>query len=227
MPIIKDAFREAFWSRTLWVLLILITLFLLALVPLGFREILSNGVGPEDVRSPSRLFTRMVRDVDSEINSPARHLYQSLSEPLQTSIRKAAEGSEEVNSLVIQIQLSEELNKAMKEDAFYDADAWSTRRLRSEVKELLESDSLSQEELEHRNRLLLEEAFPGIIRSAPEREIELTYLIFSPGYKFQMSRAEFYAQIQSIVLYFLLFVFGTVGIFVAIMVTRPDYSANL
>ena len=37
LAIIKDSFREALASRVLWVLLLLITFFLLALAPFGFR----------------------------------------------------------------------------------------------------------------------------------------------------------------------------------------------
>src|SRR5258708_7444053 len=37
--VLKDSFREAFASRVLWVLLILTTLLLLALAPLGLKDV--------------------------------------------------------------------------------------------------------------------------------------------------------------------------------------------
>ena len=38
LAVIKDSFREAFASRVLWILLVLITLLLLLLAPLGVKD---------------------------------------------------------------------------------------------------------------------------------------------------------------------------------------------
>ena len=38
LAVIKDSFREALASRVLWILLVLITLLLLSLAPLGVKD---------------------------------------------------------------------------------------------------------------------------------------------------------------------------------------------
>ena len=55
LAIIKDSFREALASRVLWVLLLLITLTLIALTPVGWKSSISAKLLPTDVRNPPNL----------------------------------------------------------------------------------------------------------------------------------------------------------------------------
>ena len=48
--VVKDSFREALASRVLWLVLVLISLLLLILAPLGYGEVLTWRMGEGDVR---------------------------------------------------------------------------------------------------------------------------------------------------------------------------------
>jgi hypothetical protein len=59
--VIQDAFREALASRVLWVLLVLITLLLALLAPLGYRQQITRGLSEGSVRDMPH-FIEYVRD---------------------------------------------------------------------------------------------------------------------------------------------------------------------
>jgi ABC-type transport system involved in multi-copper enzyme maturation permease subunit len=265
IAIIKDAFREAFWSRTLWILLVLITLFLLLLLPLSYRETLSSGLGMKDVTDGQLLIQRIARASRSERPSPGKHIFSLLDENLQRSIEAGLERAENKNSpdvpkpvseasesspdkvtegeskpddgrpddgkdkqgqivrdpVALYFMTLEDLNQKMELDEFYDEASWESKRMRQQVTDILAEKSLDKSEVMHRNRLLLEQAFPDIIRPAPDRKFIMTYLFFDTPVVLQMQKSDFYARIQFIVLVGLLLVFGTAGIMIAIMVTAP------
>ena len=49
--VVKDSFREALASRVLWILLLLVTLLLAAVAPLGYREVLTFRLRDSDVQT--------------------------------------------------------------------------------------------------------------------------------------------------------------------------------
>ncbi len=59
--VIQDSFREALASRVLWVLLVLITLLLLVLAPLGYRQQVTRDLAEGAVRDLPR-FIEHLRD---------------------------------------------------------------------------------------------------------------------------------------------------------------------
>ena len=48
LAVIMDSFREAFASRLMWVVLVLITLLLLVIAPLGYHEVVTWRLGDND-----------------------------------------------------------------------------------------------------------------------------------------------------------------------------------
>ena len=59
LAVIKDSFREARSSRVLWILLALITLLLLALLPLSWERQLTTGLRQYDIRDFSKLASEL------------------------------------------------------------------------------------------------------------------------------------------------------------------------
>ena len=59
--VIQDSFREALASRVLWVLLVLITLLLALLAPVGYRQQVTRGLSEGSVRNLPQ-FIEHVRD---------------------------------------------------------------------------------------------------------------------------------------------------------------------
>ena len=57
LAVIKDSFREAWSSRVLWILLVLITLVLLAIIPFGWTRQLTIGLQQDDLRDYPKLAT--------------------------------------------------------------------------------------------------------------------------------------------------------------------------
>src|SRR4029450_797093 len=75
VAIIKDSFREAFASKVLWVLLLLILVFLLALAPIGYRL---NQVGEfawGDISEGPPLVTKLRTAFEANKPSPARRIW--------------------------------------------------------------------------------------------------------------------------------------------------------
>ena len=82
LAIIKDSFVEALASRVLWVLLILITLVLVALSPLGFRAERTTNFRPSDFLDVRELATRIYQDREQD-PSPGQRIWSRLDEESQ------------------------------------------------------------------------------------------------------------------------------------------------
>ena len=78
--VIQDSFREALASRVLWVLLVLITLLLALLAPVGYRQQVTRGLSEGSVRNLPQ-FIEHVRDQAGKAN----RLRRSGSWPYSTS----------------------------------------------------------------------------------------------------------------------------------------------
>lgn len=83
IAVIKDSFREALASRVLWLVLGLITLFLIVLAPLGYEEAITWRLGDRDVR-PWEKFMAQVREGGKvERKTPAKRIFEQLDDNLQ------------------------------------------------------------------------------------------------------------------------------------------------
>ena len=71
LAIIKDSLREALASRVLWVVLVLITLLLMVLAPLSYREDLTWRMRDNDVQEWPDLMVIVRDEADSTRPSPA------------------------------------------------------------------------------------------------------------------------------------------------------------
>lgn len=83
LAIIKDSFLEALASRVLWILLILITLGLAGLAPLGFRSEQMTEFRQGDFLNARAVARQMQREYKSGAPSPGYRICSSLDEGAQ------------------------------------------------------------------------------------------------------------------------------------------------
>jgi len=89
LAVIQDSFREALASRILWVVLGTITLLLLAVAPLSYREVVTWRLSEGDF-SDLATFVRQVRDAaDDLVPSPQKYLWSRLDQKLRERLLAA------------------------------------------------------------------------------------------------------------------------------------------
>jgi hypothetical protein len=88
LAVIKDSFREAMAYRVLWIVLALITLLLMSIAPLGYREELTWRLGENDVREWPDLMVMVREQAEIDKPSPVRRLWLGLDEDMQKRLRQ-------------------------------------------------------------------------------------------------------------------------------------------
>ena len=75
-------------------------------------------------------------------------------------------------------QLQRELERVLGKREFYDKSSWAGVELTDEAKQLVKEDpaKLSDKRLRRRNRLLLEAAYPLIVRKSASLSVRPTYM---------------------------------------------------
>ena len=86
LAIIADSFREALASRVLWILLILITLVLVALLPLGYRAEQMTEFRQGDFLDARGLVKAVHRDFDQGETSPGFRIWSNLGEDTRQTL---------------------------------------------------------------------------------------------------------------------------------------------
>jgi hypothetical protein len=225
LAVIQDSFREALASRVLWVLLIMITLLLLVLAPLGYRQQTTRELTDGDVRDWPHFLQHVAER--SRQPGPARHILSQLDEPLRRRVsefRMPADG--EIGRAMEMLRLIGEfrnaLNQRLVSQDFYDADAWGgLRPVGEEARELSSQtpDRISGEDLGRLNRLRLEAAFPDYLPPSLPTSVKFCYLGYDFGQPLPLRQADFKRILESIVEWVTRWLVGTLGVLVAILVT--------
>jgi hypothetical protein len=225
LTIIRDGFHEALASRVLWVLLVLETLFLLALAPLGMIEQAGWKLGLGDFRDPEKLLARLHEGGQADDDPAARHVFERLSADLKRELGQGFSGDQAARRLVRAVErLRDELNALLTSDDFYQAAAWKGATLSAEARELLEQGlpSLGVDERARFHRLALQALFPGQFVPAQPRQVELRYFTANPlpeSLTLPFEKADVHPVLNGIVSRFMVYVLGVGGVFVAILVT--------
>lgn len=230
IAIIRDSFREALASRVLWVLVVLITLVLLALAPLGYEHETTVGVSGRDVgQNDWPMFIERVRDERQKPQpTPARQIFNLLDADMQQRVAnfKPPEpndisGAIEYGQTVERFARS--LDSVVRDEKFYDPVAWDGVTVFSdEMRPLVKKDAqLSQEQTLRRNRLALEAAFPDLVRASAQTSIRLKYLFSTFGPPLPFGSDGLREAIHEVVVWIMKWVVGPVGLFIAILVTSP------
>jgi ABC-2 family transporter len=221
LAVLKDSFREALASRVLWILLALTTLVLAAVAPIGLSEKPATQLRRNSILNMSALVSKIETQGRADDPSPGKQIWTRWGDDLKT--RLANRGGVEAGNVPADLvsDLLDALNKLLPDRKFYDPPAWRGIDLNAETKALAERgvDSLTDDEVKRRNRLLLEMAYPTEIASA-NSELSISYLVW-PVTESPVTRAEATPIIKGIVAAVMNFFVGTLGVLAAILVTAP------
>ncbi|MBN2217652.1 MAG: ABC transporter permease subunit [Pirellulales bacterium] len=235
LTVVKDSFNEAFASRVLWILLIVLTLILLGLAPMGLREESTTRLRLDSIGDWPALITRIERESQSATPSPGKRIWQLSDDSFKETIRGALESEKNEPDGGVQTlgeadlsrdaasRLLDDLNKMLERRDFYDAAAWSAIKLDAETAELLGKgvDRIAQGDLVLLNRQLFKAAFPAEVARLPDKELHLSYFTWPIGSPIPASRDMAEPVINQVVAGIMGFFVGTVAVFVAILVTAP------
>ena len=232
--ILKDSFREAMASRVLWVLLILISLVLLLLAPLGYRETITIGVDEHTIREWPEFFERIKTEGKKSRPSPSRRIWTLLDKETQERLEKHSMPKQGDVAGPFEFWktvdvLSKALDKMLRRQDFYDRESWTyTQMISPEGRQLLEDfDELSDDEKGRLNRLLLEAAFPDLVRTSPPTSVVLRYLVWDVGAPTPIRASQFTAVVTPVIGTVMKYLVGAIGVFVAILVTAPIVPRTL
>lgn len=226
LAIIADSFREALASRVLWILLILITLFLVALIPLSFRSEQTAEFRSGDLLTPRELVQNIHRDFEQNPASPGFRIWSEFNDDTRKTLTEFQEETDDNRSRFFadQRKLLEALNGLLPSRKLYDAKAWTETPVGKEAQDLLAQgiEQLPEAELARLNRLLVEAAYTKYFRPQPPRQIIITYLGFNFSPPIRMSEKRVKQYIEQLVLPAVIgLLVGFLGVLAAILVTAP------
>jgi len=225
--VIQDSFREALASRVLWVLLVLITLLLVLLAPLGYRQQVTRDLAEGAVRDLPHFIEHLRDEAQKDEPSPSKRIVSMLDEPLRRDVTafampKEGDVSGAFKFIRAMKDVREGINRLLQRRDFYDEKTWGKRRPQSdEARELAKQDvqKLSEDDLGRWNRLALEAAYPEFIGASPPTSLRFRYLWYDFGEPLPIRKTEFQRLLESLVQRATGWIVGTIGVFVAILVT--------
>lgn len=221
LAVLKDSFREALASRVLWILLALTTLVLAAPAPIGLSEKPATQLRQNSILNMSALVSKIEMQARADEPSPGKQIWSRLRDDLKT--RLANREGVEAESVPVNLasDLVDALNKILSDRNFYEPSAWRGIDLNDETKALADRrvDSLTDDEVKRRNRLLLEAAYPVQIASG-KAELSISYLAWRVT-EAPLSREDATPVVKGIVAAIMNFFVGTLGVLAAILVTAP------
>lgn len=228
LAIIKDSFREAMASRILWILILLTSFLLLVLAPLSYRLAMTISFDIGDLMDPLKLTHQLYEAGQQEGTTPAKVVWEAISQNGRDDIaglaKRTAQRVEGGEIFAMSIVARAAINDVIKKSDLYDEKVWKGVRFDKETEELTtrKPESLSADERQRRNLLLIQAAFPGVFRSGPAKSISITYLGFALLGPWSAPEASVQTIAEETVLPLILsWLVGVVAIFVAILVTSP------
>jgi hypothetical protein len=223
LAILKDSFREAFASYTLWVLLILITLTLALLAPFGLTQEAASTLQRADLLDPRGLLDKLAAAGKAEDPSPAGHVWEQLPDDYRERIASRPKPSDANFGQEIRMErdLRDRLNKLLDRREFFDQSAWADVSLNAETEKLIERGvaSLPEADLRRLNRLLLEAALPKLIRRADAAAIFVSWLGWKIGDPLPFPAKDIHRPVEQVLTAFITLILGRLGVFIAILVT--------
>jgi hypothetical protein len=216
---LKDSFREAFASRVLWILLIVVTVLLAALAGIGMEEHAGASFVGEDLLDANALYNKLINDAKASYDNPGKRIWSRIDDRTKAELSQTvAESASMAFGNPLAARLAGALNRLLPENGLYDVDAWSRVRLETEAIELLAANSLelTTEQTARLNRLLIESAYP--LEIAPSRDLELYVSYWGSVLGTPLPvRKDFVIRTALVLLSN--FVVGMVGVFCGIVVT--------
>src|SRR5688572_22564482 len=179
LAVVKDSFREALASRVLWILLVLTTLGLAAVSPIGLSEKPTTQLRRNSILNLPGLISKIRAQGLAGEASPGQQIWSRWDDALKTRLSNQEEAEAGNRPRDLASDVLDGLNKLLPDRTFYDPSAWQGINLTDETRQLTErsQDSLSDDEVKRRNRLLLEVAYPTEIAGA-RTELAISYLVW-------------------------------------------------
>jgi hypothetical protein len=220
LAVIRDSFREAFATRVLWIMLILIGVLLGLLAPLGFERALAVSLQFSDFQNP-QAFIKQLRDSENSPDTPAGYVWSRLSDEFKSEVEDVKPNTDRRRRMGVLGRARNEINRLFNESDFYNEDVWADVRLGSEANDLLDQGLalLAEDERRRFNRLVFEAAFPKHIETSGRDAIQFVYLWYPLGDELPIQETQL-QQIGEQVLSFLVSrLVGNIGVFIALLVT--------
>jgi len=234
ITVILDSFHEAFASRILYILLMLLTLVLVSIAPFGYEVKRSVSFDRLSFRDLPALLTKIGEQAKAGEASPGKHLLSLANSDFkkvvdQFAVDQMEEGDEEDRRDAQRDRRKQfeatikQLNSLLDNPKLYDAAAWEDVNLDDDTKEMLTTNpaKLSEEELQYRNRKLLQAAYPMFLGPISSEQIYMNYSIWTFPEPIPFDKATFSLFIKQILATFMDFFVGFIAIFVAVLVTAP------
>ena len=219
LAIIRDAFHEALVSRVLWILLIMITLFLAALVPLGFIEEAGSRLTDEDFLNRDKLVEKLVAQGAASAPSPGHRIWRLLDDATKQSLKQKAKDPFAARGQFRNFERSLQ-SMIERRDFFVKAD-WAAVKLPAAARALLAKglNDLPDDQVARFNRLALEAAFPEEIAPTPPKQVQLAYFSWELGLPLPVEPEQLFPAINQVIVIALDILLGVGGVFVAVLVT--------
>ncbi|PQO42769.1 ABC transporter permease [Blastopirellula marina] len=225
LTVICDSFHEAFASRVLYILLLVLTIVLLGVAPLGYQEKRSTQYHRMSVRDIPAFLEELRKQDAGDQPSPGKHLVAIANPTLQKLVRgDQAEG--DAPSRLSERQVNDfvnGLNDLLRKKTLYQEQAWKNITLSKQEQELLEQgpENLSQDQLIELNRFLFHRAFPAQLGAVPNEELYLKYAFFQFEEPLSISKDLLPIGVNLMLFWVIDIIVGMLAIFVAILVTAP------
>lgn len=219
LAIVKDSFREALASRVLWILLLLTTLLLLMLAPIGLDEQFGVRITPADILDSQTFLEQVERQQARSGPSPGKQVWSHFDSAFKARLSDQDDAEpRRPRRDSLDVRLSDELNRLLASRDLYDAASWKNVRLGSDAQAFLKRgiDQLSDDELLRLNRMALEAAFPESIVRGREPALYFSYLGTRYGDALPIKKKQL---IDTALLQFMYWFLGVMGVFVAVLVT--------
>lgn len=225
--ILRDSFHEALASRVLWMILVVITMLLLVIAPLGVRGLSGPQLDVSEVFDPPALAKALLESEKATGPSVGKHLLAMLPAASRARIEKISGETAHLGAAATTAPgsdadwLAQQLNPLLERPDFYDADAWKKVRLRSEARKTRAAglDQLGGEDRVRFNRLAFEAAFPQKVALLSNREERLAYFGFPLEILGGARRSELQDMIGNIIYLMLKFGVGVAGVLAGLFVT--------
>ncbi len=228
LAIIKDSFREAFHSRVLWIVLVIITLFLLGVSPLSYRQTLTTGLREGEVNWPS-LVAELTKAKAGQGNRGVQRVWSLLSSTTQAAVEKykplpkVPQFKDHSNHADAIKPIMKDLETILKKDDLYQSTAFASVSLRMEGKELLRREKeLATDERQRLNRLLLESAFGDSIETSQGTSLQLRTAWWDMFPPLPISKPQLVTTVRVLLPFLVDKGLLAIGLLIAIIVTAPS-----
>lgn len=229
LAIIKDSFREALASRILYIMLGLITLLLVLVSPLSYRQELTVGLHDDDANWPELIDQLKLAEKETKA-SPTRRIWTRLTPEQQKKIvdLKRPPKQPTISQAFDYKHALEETAKALNEVAhmpdLYDRSSFPSSSLTFEGRQLAGKgiEKLDEFDKLRLNRILFEVAFPGMVNPSPRTSMQLRYSFVSDILDpLPVSKGDFRDAVAAFLPFLIDKILLGVGLLIAIIVTSP------